>query len=250
MQEKKSIIGISGGLVVDANPKLNGYLKAYVNEDYITSVLKTGGVPYILPVVDDIEVMKAQISKLDGIIFSGGVSVDPIEYGEEHLAKMTVPDKRRDAFDLNLAKIAREEKIPTLCICRGHQVTAVSNGGTLWQDITYDPNVILKHDQEANTDLPTHKVLISKESILYEILQKDEVWTNSFHNQAIKKLPQGFKITGISTDGIIEAVEYENPEYFFLSLQWHPEMMAAKNNPDMLKIFQRFIEETKKQEQR
>ena len=30
-------------------------------------------------------------------------------------------------------------------------------------------------------------------------------------------------------------------EYFFMAVQWHPEMMAAKGNEAMAKIFERLL---------
>ncbi len=144
-----------------------------------------------------------------------------------------------------MIKIAKDLKKPTLCICRGHQVSAVASEGTLHQDLSYTLNSTFEHDQYSTPDFPAHQIKIAKESLLYDILRKEELWVNSFHHQVIKDMPKGFKVTGTSTDGIIEAIEYENPEYFFLSVQWHPEMMAARGNEDMLKLFKRLIKESK-----
>lgn len=44
---------------------------------------------------------------------------------------------------------------------------------------------------------------------------------NSYHNQAIKDLAKGFKISAISEDGIIEAIEKDN----IVAVQWHPEVL-------------------------
>ena len=53
------------------------------------------------------------------------------------------------------------------------------------------------------------------------------------------------KITALATDGVVEALEFIDNELFFLAVQWHPEMMAAQDNKDMLKLFKALIESKK-----
>jgi putative glutamine amidotransferase len=246
LQDKKPIIGITGSWMIDANAQFKEYKKAYVNDDYIVSVIKAGGIPYIIPANNDEEIIRAQVANVDALVFSGGTDVNPVDYGQEFLPKMTKPDVNRDKFDLSLASYAKEMKKPTLGICRGHQILAVANGGTLYQDLSYKSDVSLRHDQVTIPELATHKVQISKDSLLYEILQKDEVWTNSFHHQIVKDIPQNCTIVGVSSDGVIEAIEYKSSDYFYLTVQWHPEMMASKDNEDMIKLFKRLVKEAKK----
>lgn len=245
MSSKKAVIGIGGSVILDTSIRFTDYWKSCVNEDYVTSVVKAGGVPYILPIVDDEEVIREQVKNVDALILSGGLDIDPKEYGEETLDMCGPTDTRRDWFDLRLAKIAKELKKPTLCICKGHQIAAVADGGSLYQDLSYFKEDALKHDQYSVPSFEAHSIKIFKDSLLYDILKKEEVMVNSFHHQVIKKMPKGFKITALAPDGAIEAMEYENPDYFFISVQWHPEMMAACDNVDMLKLFKRLIKETK-----
>ncbi|MGL5898921.1 MAG: gamma-glutamyl-gamma-aminobutyrate hydrolase family protein, partial [Lactobacillaceae bacterium] len=47
---KKPIIGISANILKDQSGSFAGYQRAYVNEDYVISVLKNGGVPFIIPI--------------------------------------------------------------------------------------------------------------------------------------------------------------------------------------------------------
>ena len=244
MNKKKVSIGISGSLLRMPSRFKSARYSSCIDDDYIKSVIKAGGVPYIIPVVDDEEIIRAQVENMDGIILSGGIDIHPMEYGEELLSKCGEIDVRRDKFDLKLEKIVKEFKKPTFCICRGHQVVVVSNKGTLYQDLSYEKNSTLEHDQYTTPDFPAHPIKIETDSLLYDILQKDKLWVNSFHHQTIKDVPKDFKVTAVSSDGVIEAIEYKNPEYFFLSVQWHPEMMTVCDDKDMLKLFKRFIEES------
>jgi putative glutamine amidotransferase len=236
-------VGISAGLMIDPVIRFENYWKVCLNEDYVTSVLKAGGAPIVIPIVDDEEVIRAQVENLDAIIFSGGVDINPEEYGEKLSEKTIEIDKKRDWFDLKLAKLAKELKIPTLCICRGHQIATVLDGGTLYQDLSYAKNITFEHDQYSTPAFLAHEIKIAKGSLLYDILGKDKLKVNSFHHQIVKDMPKGFKVSAVSTDGAIEAFEYKDAQYFFLSVQWHPEMMAACDDENMLKIFRRLIKE-------
>lgn len=244
---KKPIIGIAGNTLSIPDHPFGEYWRSYVNEDYVISVLRAGGVPYILPIIDDKEVIQAQLENVDGLIISGGDNdINPKLYGQK-LEKETVsPNDKRDFFDFHLAALAKKMKKPSLFICRGHQVATIENGGTLYQDVSYAPNITIKHHNNPSPDYPAHMVDIDKDSFLFDILQKDKVWVNSFHHQLVKDVPQGYKVTALAPDGCIEAIEPIKRDCFYLSLQWHPEMMAAKGNEDMKKIFTRLIEEANK----
>lgn len=62
---------------------------------------------------------------------------------------------------------------------------------------------------------------------------------NSFHHQAIKKLADDFKISALSKDGVIEAIEHKNKPIF--GVQWHPEMLLSENEENALLLMKRFI---------
>ena len=247
MSNKRPIIGILANLSIDKNVRFKNYWQSFVNEDYVTSVVKAGGIPYIIPVVCDRDIMIEQIKYVDAIIFSGGdADIDPKFYNEKIIPECHKPNNKRDFFDLCVAKIVQELKKPTLHVCKGHQVLNVSLGGSLYQDLTcIKSGEILDHDSYLEPDSLVHKVSISKDSILYDILQKDEIWVNSFHHQCIKDMPKTLKVVARAEDGVVEAIEYENSEYFCLSLQWHPEMLTARDCGDMLKIFKRLVKEAK-----
>jgi microsomal dipeptidase-like Zn-dependent dipeptidase len=78
--------------------------------------------------------------------------------------------------------------------------------------------------------------IIDNNSKLILIMKgKDAIQVNSFHHQAVKEVASEFITTAISPDGLIEAMEH--PEYPIISVQWHPEPMAAGGNDEMLALF-------------
>ncbi len=242
---KKPIIGIAGNVITFQGDHFENFWRCSVSEDYVKSVLKAGGVPYIMPIVDDEEVIEIQLDHVDGMIITGGDNdIQPSLYGQEEKEKTESPHPERDFFDFRLERLAKKMKKPSLFICRGHQVAAVSNGGSLYQDVSYAPGITLKHHHHPRPDYPAHKVDIDPKSLLFDVLGKETFMVNSFHHQLVKDVPEGFKVCAVAPDGCIEAIEPEKQESFYLSIQWHPEMMAARGDEEMIKIFERLIQES------
>ncbi|MGL5123226.1 MAG: gamma-glutamyl-gamma-aminobutyrate hydrolase family protein [Fusobacteriaceae bacterium] len=240
---KKPIIGISGSLLTDEDGDFAGYERAYVNNDYITSVISAGGIPYIIPLVEDDDIILAHAELIDGLIMSGGHDVNPLLYGEEPCNELGGILPKRDTFDISLIKTVMNLKKPILGICRGEQILNVANGGTLYQDLKFSHNSYIKHNQKKLPNFATHTVIIEKNSKLYDLLGKETI-VNSFHHLAIKDIAPNFRAVAYSKDGIIEAIEKEG-DIFVVGVQWHPEMLS-KNYPNMLKIFKKLISEAKK----
>ncbi|MGP1404165.1 MAG: gamma-glutamyl-gamma-aminobutyrate hydrolase family protein, partial [Catonella sp.] len=119
---KKPIIGVSGSLIIDSSGNFAGYKRSYVNNDYILSVIKNGGVPFIIPFNENEEVTRVQMDMVDGLLLSGGQDVAPRNYGEEPTPKLGDIFPERDDFEYGLLKAALEAKKPVLGICRGVQI--------------------------------------------------------------------------------------------------------------------------------
>ena len=231
---KLPIIGISGAHTTEGAHQLNS--------TYVSSVLRAGGVPVILPINTDLEVIKAMVASIDALILSGGEDVDPVHYGEEPLPLLERINPDRDIFDIALIKFAVERGIPVFGICRGHQVMNVAFGGTLYQDIPSQIKTgVLKHRQQAPLWHGTHAVHLEPTSVLAKVLGKTTVMTNSFHHQAVKDLAPGFVITGRTSDGVVEAMEMKgNPRVF--GVQFHPEGPTAHGLDEWLPVFTYLIE--------
>ena len=238
---KKPVIGISGSLIIDDSGSFAGYKRSYVNNDYILSVIKNGGIPFIIPFNENEEVIKAQMEMIDGLLLSGGQDVAPKNYGEEPTPKLGDIFPERDDFEYALLKSALEAKKPVLGICRGSQIINTYFNGSLYQDLSYIGKDVLKHNQVNSPSMVTHSVTIDKSSKLFDIFGEEKIRVNSFHHQAVKKVGEGLVKAAKAPDGIVEAIE--KTDYpFLVAVQWHPEML--QNSVDMMnKLFLRFIEE-------
>lgn len=239
----KPIIGISGSILVDKSGSFAGYRRSYVNEDYVKSVIKNGGVPYIIPMNNDVEIIRDQITCVDGLILSGGHDVSPIYYNQEPDKKLCEILPERDLFDFKLIEFAKEKNIPILGICRGLQILNVYHGGTLFQDLSMYDKSKVKHDQVVSPTVATHTVDLADKTELKRILKKNSIMVNSFHHQIINKLADNLVATAYSKDGVVEAIEC--PEYkFMMAVQWHPEMLHEVDE-QMNLIFKELIENAK-----
>lgn len=241
---KKPVIGISSSVMVDNGGMFPGYERAYVNKDYVDAVVNNGGVPFIIPLTGDKEVIKAQIEMVDALILSGGHDVYPLNYNEEPKQRIGQVFPERDYYDFELLKNAKKKGIPILGVCRGLQIMNVYEGGSLYQDLSYIDGEVLKHSQNDRTILKTHTVELSKKSKLYKIFKLEKFLINSFHHQAINRVGKNFEVVARAKDGVIEAIEYKDYP-FYVGVQWHPEMLA-KTDDLMKKLFKEFINMSKK----
>lgn len=240
---KKPIIGISGSIIKDQGGIFPGYQRAYVNNDYVRAVNKNGAIAIILP-PSSVENAGQLIASVDGLILSGGQDVNPFSYGEEIQQKCGAIFPARDEFEFALLREAEKRRIPVLGICRGLQIMNVYRGGKLYQDISYRDMPTLRHFQLQDPPIPTHQIQIVKDSLLNKIIKKNEIVVNSFHHQLVKSVPTSLKISGMTSDGVVEA--FEDPKYeFFMGVQFHPEMLIDSVE-SANKIFSEMIEAANK----
>ena len=209
---------------------------------YYMSVLEAGGTPVVIPSYDDDKALVSLLDTLDGIVLSGGADIDPDYLGEEPLDCISV-NPRRDRQELTLVRLAVDRQIPLLGICRGIQVLTAALGGKLYQDIKIQHDKpCIEHSQTIARGLPSHEVKLEKDSLLYGFFGKETLAVNSFHHQAVKEVPVGFRVTASAPDGIIEGMESTTFRPI-LGVQWHPECFLLENDRTMLPIFEWLVEQ-------
>jgi putative glutamine amidotransferase len=241
---RKPIIGIPVNVLVDKSWAYAGVERAYVNQDYIKSVKLAGGVPVLLPIVCEEDDIEAQLSVLDGLLFSGGADVGPLNYGEEPVPGLEDVFPEMDVHQLALARQGTKRQLSMLGICRGMQVLNVAFGGTLHQDLHTLPENLLQHVQKSQRHAVCHTVDLVEDSQLRAIFGQATLSTNSFHHQAVKALAPGFRVSAKARDGVMEGLEREDGAYM-VGVQWHPEGMVDKH-PLMLKLFRSLVEACEK----
>ena len=135
-------------------------------------------------------------------------------------------------YETYIYRYCYEHNIPYLGICAGMQMMA--NYGRVIDNVRNEDNGIAHHSKEEYA----HKLKIIKNTLLYDILGKEEIMVNSKHNYHISS--EGIhSISAVSEDGIIEAIEAKDKE-FQLGVQWHPELL---NDENTAKIFDALVNE-------
>ncbi len=205
------------------------------NRFYLEAVLRAGGVPLILPVMDP-ALAPVALAPLHGLLLPGGGDVDPARYGEAPRPETGSIDPDRDAWELACARAALEGSLPLLAICRGAQVLNVALGGSLVQDV---PSVTgAAHSRADRYEESVHEVTILPGSALGATVGAGRVGTNSLHHQAVDRPGAGVRPVAWAPDGTVEAYEVDgHPEV--TAVQWHPELMAA--DPVQQRLFLEFV---------
>ncbi len=204
------------GIVLRYSKLDNGRDVLYLSERLRRTVQKAGG--FVIPIVQvqDVnynstkynefdELLEEEkknidyyLNMVDGVIFPGGHKVTPF-----------------DKYILNRC-VELDKKV--LGICLGMQLISSYNK----EFKTYLNNTYIDHDQEDDNIL-THKVLINKESKLYEIIGLEEIPVNSYHDYHIEDITDDLSVSALSEDGFIEGVEIPS-KTFIMGIQWHPEI--------------------------
>ena len=191
--------------------------------EYPKGISAVGGLPVQL--TRDAEPAD-MISRLDGLVMTGGADPDPSLYGEDAHPELGEIETGRDKWELGLIRAALDRRLPMLCVCRGAQLLNISLGGTLVQHLDESDTHALW--TASRTDR-CHTVRVSTGSQLASLYGQN-VATNSLHHQAVGRPGSGVIVTGIAEDGVIEGFEIEGrPEV--LAVQWHPEMLAEQPDP-------------------
>lgn len=204
---------------------------AALSEKYYSQVVKAGGTPYLIPPVDDQDVIINTLEHLDGLILTGGGDFNPLWCGEEPSTKLHSINAKRDLPELLITRLAFNRQIPMLGICRGIQTLAIALDGEVEQDI-YENGAKIKHSQDAERSEPTHSVKLATGSILHALYRSDSIAVNTFHHQAVRKAGPRFRVTAVAPDNVIEAMESSEFKPI-MGVQWHPECLGDEG----LKIF-------------
>ncbi|MBQ9172298.1 MAG: gamma-glutamyl-gamma-aminobutyrate hydrolase family protein [Bacteroidales bacterium] len=238
---RKPLIGVTPGYSSSSDDKNVGYVYNGTTRllgTYIETVIRAGGVPVILPAVRDSLSCADILSRLDGMMISGGEDLDPAYYGESIIEGARVGvNAQRDTVDMLYARTALAMKKPIFAICRGFQLLNVALGGSLYQDLPTQIPDNVGHSQREPGNVGTHKITIEKGSTLRKVLKADTLWVNSYHHQGVKDLAKGVKVTARTDDGLIEGYEGKN----IYAVQFHPEKAIDLGEMTLLPYVEDFV---------
>ena len=219
--------------------------KATLAEAYYRSVLEAGGVPLLIPPYPEREALMETLSHIDALLLTGGADIDPRYMREApDYSLLHGINPARDEQELLLAQLADARCLPILGICRGVQVIAAAFGGSVHQDIYAALGTqLLNHDQEpVERGVATHDVVIAPGSLLCRIFGREKLMVNTFHHQAVSRVPVGFEVVATSPDGVIEGIEAVDGRVI-MGVQWHPESFIMNGDDVMMPLFRWLVDE-------
>jgi putative glutamine amidotransferase len=220
---------------------------ARVNAGYFDAILAAGGLPILLPPLGKEAEINALLDRVDGVLLTGGLDMDPRRNGQALTNSIQMMADRRDAHDRILVRRLIERRIPVLAIGVGMQQLNVLTGGTLFLHLPLDFPKALPHFDPTGAP-HRHIVLLEPNTRIDEIYGGGELRVNSRHHQSINTIGKGMRVGAKSPDGVIEAIEAEDQDWFCLGVQWHPEADTA-SALDM-QMFECFVQATTRESPR
>lgn len=207
--------------------RVDGVDRTGVNSEYVAAVLAAGGLPLVLsPLLRATRAADA-LDGCQGLLLTGGADIDPARYAAAPSPALESVEPLRDEFELALLAAARARRMPVFAICRGIQLVNIAAGGTLWQDLPTERPGPVAHRQAAPPAEPTHSVRVAPGTRTADLLGAGALRVNSTHHQAVRVLGAGLLETAWADDGVVEAVEAEDPGEWLVAVQWHPERGSA-----------------------
>lgn len=241
-KQPRPTIGINADLVLAGKA---GPAQFRLAVGYIDAVLAAGGLPVIVPAVGrDID-LDAYLDRLDGFVLSGGADLDPRKHGLATHAAVVPLAPRRDDHDRLLAHRLIERRMPLLAIGLGMQQLNVALSGTLYLHLPEELPRALPH-RDPTGQAHRHLARIGAGTRLEEIYGPGEIRVNSAHHQAVRQPGKGLRVAATAPDGVIEAIETTEDDWFCLGVQWHPE--ADTSTALDLQLFESLIQACLRQE--
>lgn len=227
------------GLNADFRPtKKDTPAFSYLYAGYYDAVIKAGGLPVIVPPLEERDAIEDTLDRLDGFVLCGGADLDPRRDGFMLHPAVRTLDSRREEFDRLVCRSVVRRRMPILGVGVGMQLLNVTCGGNLFLHIPEDLPKALPHLDPLDP-AHRHSLQVLPGSLMERVYGEGDIRVNSCHHMAIDELGEGFRVTAYSPDGVIEAIESTSEDWFAVGTQFHPESETASALD--LRIFEELV---------
>jgi putative glutamine amidotransferase len=230
----KPVIGVTS-FVEDVRWAHWSSLAALTPFAYVRAVATAGGRPVQLP--PDADAVEDTLERIDALVATGGIDVDPVLYGAEEHPTMAGVRPEQDQAELALLEGALARNMPVLAICRGSQLLNVLRGGDLVQHLA-DGDGSAKLHGDGTGGAADHEVDVREGSRLARLLGARAAVTSE-HHQAFGRIGGGLHEVAWAADGTVEAVE-DPHQRFALGVLWHPERTESSE------LFRALVDEARR----
>ena len=218
--QTRPFIGVNADFVA-AGKQTSPHVRLHAG--YLDALVTAGGLPVVVPPLGKAVEVDAFLDRLDGFVLSGGLDMDPRRHGTPTHHAVQPMAERRDDSDRLLLKLVLDRQMPVLGIGLGMHQLNMATGGSLFMHLPEDCPRTMPHNDPSCTGPHRHLVYLKAGSRLEEIYGGTELLVNSNHHQAVKQAGAPFRVAATAPDGVIEAMEALDPNWFCIAVQWHPE---------------------------
>ena len=211
---------------------------SYLCSGYFDSISAVGGIPVVVPPMEEEDDLATVLDHLDGFVMVGGPDLDPQTDGYMRHPTVRTMDRRREVFDRMLVRQIAERRLPIFGIGVGMQLLNLSQGGNLFFHIPEDVPRALPHKDRQDPG-HRHGLEVTPGSLMERVYGDGEIRVNSMHHMACDEVATGFEVTARCPDGIIEAIESRRSDWWAMGTQFHPEAGSASALD--LRIFEEFL---------
>ncbi|RMF87280.1 MAG: gamma-glutamyl-gamma-aminobutyrate hydrolase family protein, partial [Planctomycetota bacterium] len=191
----------------------------YLSAGYFDCVIRADAIPVVVPPLVDTDDIDQILDRVDAFVMIGGADLDSRRDGYEVHTSMKLMDPRREDFDRVLMRRIAKRRIPVLAIGAGMQLLNITMGGSLSYHIPEDfPNAIPHFDRMD--PYHRHSLIVEPKSMMGRVYGDGDIRVASRHHMAIYEVADGFRATATAPDGIVEAIEFEHPDWIAVGTQF------------------------------
>ncbi len=212
---------------------------SFVAASYASCISEAGGIPVILPPLQNQVDLDCVLETLHGFVLVGGQDLDPRRDGFMLHPTVRPMDARRESFDRMLIQAIADRQLPVYGIGVGMQLINVACGGNLFLHISEDLPQAIPHKDPQDPG-HRHGLDVVPGSLMERVYGDGEIRVNSRHHMAVDEVANGFRVTARCPDGVIEAMESTREDWFALCTQFHPEAESASALD--ARIFEEFLD--------
>lgn len=232
----KPVIGINADFRSQAG---NQPAFSVITAGYYDCLIRAGGIPMVIPPLSSEDDIDTVLDRLDGVVLIGGADLDPQRDGFVRHPAVRMMDPRREDFDRKFMRRIASRKIPAYGIGVGMQLLNVTLGGNLFLHIPEDLPTAIPH-RDPQDPAHRHSLEVVPGTLMERVYGEGEIRVSSRHHMAVDDVAEGFKVSATCPDGVIEAIESTDPNWFAMGTQFHPENDSATALD--IRIFEEFVD--------
>jgi putative glutamine amidotransferase len=211
---------------------------SFIAAGYYDAIIKSGGIPVIIPHLTEEADLDRVLESLDAMVMVGGADLDPRKDGFMMHPSIRLLDSRREDFDRMLMRLVADRRLPLLAIGVGMQLLNVSQGGNLFLHLPEDMPKALPHKDPIDA-AHRHALAVVPGTLMERVYGDSEIRVNSMHHMACDEIAPGFIASAHCPDGVVEAIESVQDDWFAIGTQFHPEADSATALD--VRIFEEFV---------